>query len=451
MPSKAVTKRPPDRRQNPRIAFPVPSRQSHGDSDVARPAPPLPGGVGRASAARDRRRRQRAGPGERPRRIRWRPRSSAGPRTCAPTRPPMRCGSRSSKVDPAGDRRRAGSACGTAGGSWRCSGSAPAHVHLSASVYLSEQSVAARRDARRIRGRVGAHGRELLRDDLGAPVPSALPGRASGGRARHRRGRAAAGQGLLRREPRVRAQHDARRRASSTSARRSAQREFVALCRDALGAACPRPAPPLRSLRAELDALEGELLAAYRPPASIDRHSRVHRARAPRLKEARELDAAGLRYGALAALPPGGAARRSAAAAGARADDAAAARALAARRRSTRASPRAASTTRSGALFLETRAGRARRTRQAERRPRRGGGDRRRRPAALLRRARPGQARAAAAGARGSPSRSCAGPTPETSPIRQVCWHRASSRSSAARPGSCPRTTATRRSRSDSA
>ncbi|MFI4946567.1 MAG: hypothetical protein ACHP85_25030, partial [Burkholderiales bacterium] len=41
-----------------------------------------------------------------------------------------------------------------------------------------------------------------------------------------------------------------------------------------------------------------EVLAAYRPPASIDRHSDFIRASAA-LKEAHELDALGLRYGAL--------------------------------------------------------------------------------------------------------------------------------------------------------
>jgi hypothetical protein len=56
--------------------------------------------------------------------------------------------------------------------------------------------------------------------------------------------------------------------------------------------------PPVRSIREELDDLKGELLAAYRPPASIDRHKEFIGASAT-LKEARELDASGLRYGAL--------------------------------------------------------------------------------------------------------------------------------------------------------
>ncbi len=76
-----------------------------------------------------------------------------------------------------------------------------------------------------------------------------------------------------------------------------AQRELARLVRD-LGSAPSAPPPPLRSIAPELDALEAEILAAYRPPASIDRHVDFIRASAA-LKEARELDALGLRYGAL--------------------------------------------------------------------------------------------------------------------------------------------------------
>jgi hypothetical protein len=56
--------------------------------------------------------------------------------------------------------------------------------------------------------------------------------------------------------------------------------------------------PAVRSLEPELDALESELLAAYRPPRSIDEHPRFIAASGA-LKQARELDAAGLRFGAL--------------------------------------------------------------------------------------------------------------------------------------------------------
>jgi hypothetical protein len=76
-----------------------------------------------------------------------------------------------------------------------------------------------------------------------------------------------------------------------------AQKDLVDFCRR-LSTSGGAPVPPLRSLEPELDALETELLALYRPPASIDRHSDFIGASAT-LKEARELDAAGLRYGAL--------------------------------------------------------------------------------------------------------------------------------------------------------
>ncbi|HYK41763.1 MAG TPA: hypothetical protein VE007_05180 [Thermoanaerobaculia bacterium] len=78
----------------------------------------------------------------------------------------------------------------------------------------------------------------------------------------------------------------------------AAQREFIAFCRSLSARASAQKTPPLRSLSEDLDALETELLAEYRPPAAIDRHSEFIAASAT-LKEARELDAAGLRYGAL--------------------------------------------------------------------------------------------------------------------------------------------------------
>jgi hypothetical protein len=56
--------------------------------------------------------------------------------------------------------------------------------------------------------------------------------------------------------------------------------------------------PLLRSLEPELDALEGDLLGTYRPPVSIERHAEFIGASSA-LNDARKLDAAGLRYGAL--------------------------------------------------------------------------------------------------------------------------------------------------------
>lgn len=76
-----------------------------------------------------------------------------------------------------------------------------------------------------------------------------------------------------------------------------AQREAVSWLRE-LATPSERRAPPLRPLTAELDGLEADILKAYRPPASINRHREFIGASAM-LKEARELDAAGLRYGAL--------------------------------------------------------------------------------------------------------------------------------------------------------
>jgi hypothetical protein len=56
--------------------------------------------------------------------------------------------------------------------------------------------------------------------------------------------------------------------------------------------------PPVRAITGEIAALQHELLKAYRPPASIDRHPEFIGV-SSLLKEARELDASGLRYGAL--------------------------------------------------------------------------------------------------------------------------------------------------------
>lgn len=76
-----------------------------------------------------------------------------------------------------------------------------------------------------------------------------------------------------------------------------AQRDLAAFCRTLSSPSSLRP-PPVRSLRGELDALESELLSAYKPPASIDKHREFITASST-LKEARELDTAGLSYGAM--------------------------------------------------------------------------------------------------------------------------------------------------------
>jgi hypothetical protein len=75
------------------------------------------------------------------------------------------------------------------------------------------------------------------------------------------------------------------------------QREVVNASR-ALSTPSGRKVPPVRSLEPELDALQHDLLTAYRPPAWIERH-REFIAASSTLKEARELDQAGLHHGAL--------------------------------------------------------------------------------------------------------------------------------------------------------
>ncbi len=76
-----------------------------------------------------------------------------------------------------------------------------------------------------------------------------------------------------------------------------AQQSFVDFARK-ISQSNGRRAPQIRSLPPDLDSLERELLAAYRPPASIDKHGEFIGASAM-LKEARELDAAGLHDGAM--------------------------------------------------------------------------------------------------------------------------------------------------------
>ncbi len=170
-----------------------------------------------------------------------------------------------------------------------------ARVLLSASAYVDERSESERKDEaafERERERMGG----VLGADLVMPSASSLDG------VRPAAVRATAEASL----PQVKLYYDT----SLEYARNTmpdaglfyigearAQRELVELCRR-LSEAAPGKAPALRALGPELDALEARLLAAYRPPASIDRHPDFIAA-SSRLKEARELDAAGLRYGAM--------------------------------------------------------------------------------------------------------------------------------------------------------
>ena len=166
--------------------------------------------------------------------------------------------------------------------------------NLSASAYLAERSAEQRKDPAAFEAEWARMGR-LLRDDLGAPPPAALDGvRPAAVRA--------LGEAAL---PQVRVYYEASLEYGRNTMPEAglfylgaarAQREFTAFCRT-LSRPSALLAPPLRALDLELDALEGEILAAYRPPASIDRHSEFIVASST-MKEARELDAAGLRYGA---------------------------------------------------------------------------------------------------------------------------------------------------------
>ena len=160
-----------------------------------------------------------------------------------------------------------------------------------AAAYMAEHA-AAQADLASLEAEWKRMGREL---DLAAPTPAALDGVAPAAV------RAVAEAAL----PQVRIDYQASleyARATQAAAglyylgAARAQRELVAFCRSLKGAA--EAAPPLRALGPELDVLEGELLAAYRPPASIDRHRDFILASSA-LKEARELDTLGLRHGAL--------------------------------------------------------------------------------------------------------------------------------------------------------
>lgn len=77
----------------------------------------------------------------------------------------------------------------------------------------------------------------------------------------------------------------------------AAHRQFVALVRSLAETTSARE-PAFRRIGPEIAALQSEMLAVYRPPVSIDRHPEFIGASAA-LKEAHELDAAGLPRGAL--------------------------------------------------------------------------------------------------------------------------------------------------------
>jgi hypothetical protein len=176
---------------------------------------------------------------------------------------------------------------------------AAARMYLAASTYLSQLPPARRKDPLAFEAEWARLG-TVLRADLGKPAPAALDGvQPAAVRA--------VGEAVL---PQVRIYYDTSiEYGRNTMAQAGlfylgvaqAQRDLVSLCRQisaSMAGPAVLPPPPLRALGGELDRLEGELLAAYRPPAAIDRHDDFILA-SSLLKEARELDAAGLRHGAL--------------------------------------------------------------------------------------------------------------------------------------------------------
>jgi hypothetical protein len=136
-----------------------------------------------------------------------------------------------------------------------------------------------------------------LRDDLGTPSPGALSGvRPAVARAM--------GEAAL---PQVREYYQASlgygrstlpQDGYSYLGTAQALQQLVAFCRTVSAGFPDRRQPELRVLDAEIDGLSSEVLAAYRPPAAIAKHGNFIGV-GSLLKEARELNAAGLRYGAL--------------------------------------------------------------------------------------------------------------------------------------------------------
>ena len=172
---------------------------------------------------------------------------------------------------------------------------ASAWPNLAASVYSDRSPAAARREEPAFEAEWSRVGK-VLRADLAPPGPAALEGVTPAAV----RGM---GEAAL---PQVRAFYEsAVEYARSTMPQyglfylgaAQAERDFARFCRT-LTEKTPLAAPTLRPLGSELDALEARLLSAYRPPVSIDRHGEFIAASSS-LKEARELDAAGLRFGAL--------------------------------------------------------------------------------------------------------------------------------------------------------
>jgi hypothetical protein len=172
---------------------------------------------------------------------------------------------------------------------------AAAWGHLAASEYMSARPADLKKDEAGFEAEWRRTG-DRMRPDLGAPSPSEFAGLQPAAV------RAVAEAAI----PQARVYYDASLDYARSTTPDSgffflgmaqAQRGFVDFCTK-LSSSSTLHAPPVREIRPEIDALEAELLAAYRPPASIDRHTEFIVASST-LKEARELDALGLHYGAL--------------------------------------------------------------------------------------------------------------------------------------------------------
>jgi hypothetical protein len=172
---------------------------------------------------------------------------------------------------------------------------ASVRADLMAAAYMGERSTRERKETDAFVAEWKRMG-SVLRDDLRAPSPTALADvRPAAVRA--------LGESAL---ARVRVYYDASLDYGRSTTPDSglfylgsaqAERDFAAFARRLAAPTALKP-PPVRRLEAELDGLEGELLASYRPPASIDKH-RDFISASSAVKEARELQAAGLGYGAL--------------------------------------------------------------------------------------------------------------------------------------------------------
>ena len=170
-----------------------------------------------------------------------------------------------------------------------------AQPDLAAALYLAERPPDQRKDPAAFEAEWARLGTDL-RSDLAPPSGSALEGVAPAAL------RAIAEAAL----PQVRVYYDASLEYGRNTmpeyglfylGTAQAERQLASFL-VTLSAPSPLSAPPVRSYAPELRQLESRLLSAYRPPASIDEH-REFIGISSRLKEARELDALGLRYGAL--------------------------------------------------------------------------------------------------------------------------------------------------------